>query len=169
MKLKLSFLVSVFSFLLYAQSAPSYYAGVNFNKTGNDLKSELASLITATHTKVISYSELQTLMKTSDADPDKPGNLLLIYGSQASGTHQRSRPVGGTWNREHVYAKSKGTPNLGTSGPGADGHHLRPADNTLNSTRGSLFLMTVPAQQPIKRAVVAGIPEKNGKVMLPES
>lgn len=139
MKLKLSFLVSVFSFLLYAQSAPSYYAGVNFNKTGNDLKSELASLITATHTKVISYSELQTLMKTSDADPDRPGNLLLIYGSQASGTHQRSRPVGGTWNREHVYAKSKGTPNLGTSGPGADGHHLRPADNTLNSTRGSLL------------------------------
>lgn len=139
MKLKLSFLVSIFSFLLYAQSAPSYYAGVNFNKTGNDLKSELASLITATHTKVISYSELQTLMKTSDADPDKPGNLLLIYGSQASGTHQRSRPVGGTWNREHVYAKSKGTPNLGTSGPGADGHHLRPADNTLNSTRGSLL------------------------------
>ncbi|WP_332030855.1 endonuclease, partial [Kaistella sp.] len=139
MKLKLSFLVSIFSFSLYAQSAPSYYAGVNFNKTGNDLKSELASLITATHTKVISYSELQTLMKTSDADPDKPGNLLLIYGSQASGTHQRSRPVGGTWNREHVYAKSKGTPNLGTSGPGADGHHLRPADNTLNSTRGSLL------------------------------
>lgn len=139
MKLRLSFLVSIFSFLLYAQSAPSYYAGVNFNKTGNDLKSELASLITATHTKVISYSELQTLMKTSDADPDKPGNLLLIYGSQASGTHQRSRPVGGTWNREHVYAKSKGTPNLGTSGPGADGHHLRPADNTLNSTRGSLL------------------------------
>ncbi|MBU4539196.1 MAG: endonuclease [Weeksellaceae bacterium] len=138
MKLKLSFLVSIFSFLLYAQTAPSYYSGVDFTKTGNDLKSQLATLITNTHTKTISYSELQTLMKTSDADPDTPGNLLLIYGSQSSGTHQRSRPVGGTWNREHVYAKSKGTPNLGTSGPGADGHHLRPADNTLNSTRGSL-------------------------------
>ncbi len=139
MKLKLSFLVSLFSFLLHAQSAPAYYNSVNFNKTGNALKSDLTNLITATHTKVISYSELQTLMKTSDVDPAVPGNLLLIYGSQASGTHQRSRPVGGTWNREHVYAKSKGTPNLGTSGPGADGHHLRPADNTLNSTRGSLL------------------------------
>src|SRR5690606_25203931 len=139
MKLKLSFLVSLFSFLLHAQSAPAYYNSVNFNKTGNALKSDLTDLITATHTKVISYSELQTLMKTSDVDPAVPGNLLLIYGSQASGTHQRSRPVGGTWNREHVYAKSKGTPNLGTSGPGADGHHLRPADNTLNSTRGSLL------------------------------
>lgn len=138
MKLKLSFLVSIFSILLYAQSAPAYYSGVNFNKSGNDLKSELATLITNTHTTVISYSELQQLMKSSDVDPENPANLLLIYGSQSSGTHQRSRAIGGSWNREHVYAKSKGTPNLGTSGPGADGHHLRPADNTLNSTRGNL-------------------------------
>ncbi len=138
MKLKLSFLVSIFSILLYAQSAPAYYSGVNFNKTGNELKSELATLITNTHSTVISYSELQQLMKSSDVDPENPANLLLIYGSQSSGTHQRSRPIGGSWNREHVYAKSKGTPNLGTSGPGADGHHLRPSDNTLNSTRGNL-------------------------------
>ena len=139
MKLKLSFLASILSFLIYAQSAPAYYSGVNFTKTGNALKSDLATLITSTHTKTISYSELKTLMTTSDLDPQNPANLLLIYGSQNSGTHQRSRPVGGSWNREHVYAKSKGTPNLGTSGPGADGHHLRPSDITLNSTRGSLL------------------------------
>ena len=138
MKLKLSLLAGIVSLGMFAQSAPSYYAGINFNKTKNELKNDLASLITTTHTKVISYSELQTLMKTSDVDPANPSNLLLIYGSQSSGTHQRSRPIGGSWNREHVYAKSKGTPNLGTSGPGADGHHLRPADNTLNSTRGNL-------------------------------
>ena len=139
MKLKLSFFAGIVSLFASAQSAPSYYSGVNFSKTGNALKSDLATLITSTHTKTISYSELQTLMKTSDVDPQNPANLLLIYGSQSSGIHQRSRPVGGSWNREHVYAKSKGTPNLGTSGPGADGHHLRPADNTLNSTRGSLL------------------------------
>lgn len=139
MKLKLSFFAGIVSLFAFAQSAPSYYSGVNFSKTGNALKSELATLITSTHTNTISYSELQTLMKSSDVDPHNPANLLLIYGSQSSGIHQRSRPVGGSWNREHVYAKSKGTPNLGTSGPGADGHHLRPADNTLNSTRGSLL------------------------------
>ena len=140
MKLKLSFLAIIFAVIAFAQSAPSYYSGINFNKTKNDLKADLATLITNTHTQTISYSAgLASLFKTSDADPDNPSNLLLIYGSQASGTHQRSRPYSGTWNREHVYAKSKGTPNLGTSGPGADGHHLRPADNTLNSTRGSLL------------------------------
>ena len=140
MKLKLSFLAIIFAVIAFAQSAPSYYSGINFNKTKNDLKADLATLITNTHTQTISYSAgLASLFKTSDADPDNPSNLLLIYGSEASGTHQRSRPYSGSWNREHVYAKSKGTPNLGESGPGADGHHLRPADITLNSTRGSLL------------------------------
>jgi endonuclease I/chitodextrinase len=140
MKLKFSFLAGIISFVSFAQSAPSYYSGINFNKTKNELKNDLATLITTTHTQTISYSAgLASLFKTSDADPENPANMLLIYGSQASGTHQRSRPYGGGWNREHVYAKSKGTPNLGESGPGSDGHHLRPADNTLNSTRGSLL------------------------------
>ncbi|UQB69707.1 endonuclease [Epilithonimonas zeae] len=140
MKLKVSFLASMISFIGFAQSAPSYYSGVNFNKTKNELKADLATLITTTHTQTIAYSAgLASLFKTSDADPANPNNILLMYGSQSSGTHQRSRPYSGSWNREHVYAKSKGTPNLGTSGPGSDGHHLRPADNTLNSTRGSLL------------------------------
>ncbi|WP_312825973.1 endonuclease [Epilithonimonas sp.] len=140
MKLKLSFFASIISFIAFAQSAPAYYSSVNFNKTKNELKSELATLITNTHTQTIAYSAgLASLFKTSDADLENPSNILLMYGSQSSGTHQRSRPYTGSWNREHVYAKSKGTPNLGTSGPGSDGHHLRPADNTLNSTRGSLL------------------------------
>jgi len=140
MKLKLSFFASIISFIAFAQSAPAYYSGVNFNKTKNELKSELATLITNTHTQTIAYSAgLASLFKTSDADLENPSNILLMYGSQSSGTHQRSRAYTGSWNREHVYAKSKGTPNLGTSGPGSDGHHLRPADNTLNSTRGSLL------------------------------
>ncbi len=140
MKLKFSFLASVISFVAFAQSAPAYYSGINFNKTKNELKADLATLITTTHTQTISYSAgLAALFKTSDADLENPSNILLMYGSQSSGTHQRSRPYTGSWNREHVYAKSKGTPNLGESGPGSDGHHLRPADNTLNSTRGSLL------------------------------
>lgn len=140
MKLKFSFLASIISFVIFAQSAPAYYSGVNFNKTKNDLKGDLATLITNTHTNSVSYSAgLANLFKTSDADPENPNNLLLMYGSQSSGTHQRSRPYNGSWNREHVYAKSKGTPNLGESGPGADGHHLRPTDVQLNSTRGSLL------------------------------
>lgn len=138
MKYKFTLLGCFLAFFAQAQSAPAYYSSVNFEKTKNELKKDLASLITKTHTKTISYSELKTLMTKSDVDPDNPANLLLIYGSKSSGTHQRSRSIGESWNREHVYAKSQGTPNLGTSGPGADGHHLRPADISLNSSRGHL-------------------------------
>lgn len=139
MKLKLTLFLSIFCWLLYGQSAPAYYAGIDFTKTGNVLKSEVADRIIGTHEKMISYGELLDLLKVSDVDPENSNNLLLIYGSQSSGKHQRSRSIGGSWNREHVYAKSRGTPNLGTSGAGADGHHLRPADVGLNSDRGNLL------------------------------
>ncbi|MFV0146318.1 endonuclease [Empedobacter falsenii] len=139
MKLKFTFLSFALALFAQAQKAPAYYSSIDFNKSKNELKNELATLISDTHKKNVSYSAgLKELFKTSDADPQNPSNLLLIYGSQDSGTHQRSRSFSGSWNREHVYAKSKGTPNLGTSGPGADGHHLRPADMSLNSTRGNL-------------------------------
>ena len=70
----------------------------------------------------------------------------MIYGytDSTTGTTSRRRGIndhgGGStdWNREHVYPKSLGTPNLGTSGPGADGHHLRPSDVGFNSQRGNL-------------------------------
>lgn len=139
MKLKISFLASVFSLALYAQSAPAYYSNVDFKKTKNDLKVDLAKLITDTHTVKIEYSKgLATLFKTSDADLENPSNMLLMYGSQSSGMHQRSRPYTGSWNREHVYAQSQGTPALGKQGAGSDGHHLRPSDVQLNSSRGHL-------------------------------
>ena len=44
----------------------------------------------------------------------------------------------GDWNREHTYPKSLGNPNLGSSGPGSDSHHLRPSDVGYNSQRGNL-------------------------------
>lgn len=139
MKPKFTILLLLISFLVFGQTAPSYYNGIDFTKTGNELKNQLATLITNTHTKNLNYSsELPAVLRVSDADPEIQGNILLIYGSESSGIHQRSRSVNGTWNKEHVYAKSLGTPNLGESGPGSDAHHLRPSDNTLNSNRGNL-------------------------------
>ncbi|MDG4950180.1 endonuclease [Weeksellaceae bacterium KMM 9724] len=137
MKIKFTILHFIISIVALAQSAPAYYNSIDFSKTGNEMKAQLTSLITSTHTNVISYNEVRELIKTSDKDPNNPNNILLIYGSESSGTHQRSRSVNGDWNREHVYAKSKGTPNLGNSGPGADGHHIRPADMRLNSMRSN--------------------------------
>ncbi|GGF01948.1 Por secretion system C-terminal sorting domain-containing protein [Chishuiella changwenlii] len=141
MKLRFTFFSLFLALFIYAQTAPAYYNGVNFSKTRNDLKEDLVSLITRTHTNKTTYDELRQLLPKSDADPQNPKNMLLIYGySDSSGKYQRSRassPVS-NWNREHVFAKSQASPNLGTAGPGADGHHLRPADISFNSERSNI-------------------------------
>ena len=126
---------------------PSYYSDVNLNLSGQALQDELSVKIINTHTTNLSYTPgVWDALKLSDLDPNDPSKVLLIYGwNDTDGTtsNDRSRSKddngGGStdWNREHVYAKSLGNPNLGTSGPGADAHHLRPSDVGWNSIRGN--------------------------------
>ena len=143
-KLSLIVLLAI-SAVAYAQ-IPTYYNDVNLNLTGTSLRDELATKVINTHTTTLSYG--WTVIQQTDLDPSNSANVLLIYGSNdADGNYitDRTRSVnsnGGTngtdWNREHTYPKSLGNPNLGTSGPGADVHHLRASDVTLNNQRGSL-------------------------------
>lgn len=70
----------------------------------------------------------------TDADPKKPGNLILFYSQQSISAKWDG---GNTWNREHVIPKSIGW-GYNQSGPGSDIHHIRPADNRVNSTRNNL-------------------------------
>ena len=147
MKHKLLFFLLIASLSIFSQ-VPSYYNDVNLNLSGSALKNELATKIINTHTTNLSYTPgVWNALKQTDLDPNDPSKVLLIYGySDTDGNYVTDRTRdkdanGGTagtqWNREHVYAKSLGNPNLGTSGPGADAHHLRPADISFNSQRGS--------------------------------
>jgi len=69
----------------------------------------------------------------SDEDPNNSNNFILIY----TGRSISKTSVYPDWNREHVWAKSHG--DFGTSAPaGTDAHHIRPADVSVNSDRGSL-------------------------------
>lgn len=133
----------VFLFLIgicLRAQVPDYYKSIHLDKSGNELKQELSLLITNTHTHQLSYGDLWNVLKNSDRDPQNSNNILLIYGNENNdGKYARSRNRNSkNWNREHVFAKSLGNPNLGTEGPGADAHHLRPADESLNSDRGNL-------------------------------
>ncbi|MFA5283529.1 MAG: endonuclease [Bacilli bacterium] len=79
-----------------------------------------------------SYTNLTTMTAITDADPDIPGNIILLYS--------RNSVYGGwipnCWNREHVWCQSLSY--WGTeTGPGSDIHHLRPATSSLNSTRNN--------------------------------
>ncbi|MFT3793218.1 endonuclease [Flavobacterium sp.] len=151
-------LVTLFTtgFIFAQAGAPAtpYYNGFNWSQTGMTLKAALATKITSTHTNTLSYQEAENALKIVDLDPTDASNnnVLLIYGfsnnicpaSTADDNDHRRRNKNSDgagascqWNREHTYAKSLGTPDLGESGPGADAHHLRASDVQRNGDRGS--------------------------------
>ncbi len=148
MKKIISFSFLLIPFLLLAQ-IPAYYNDVNLSLSGIALKNELATKIISTHTHNLSYSNIWSVSKITDLDPNDPTHtkVILLYGYDDNDGNYvtdrtRSKNANGgnngtDWNREHTYAKSLGNPNLGTSGPGSDAHHLRPADVSFNSQRSS--------------------------------
>ncbi|CAL2104844.1 putative secreted protein (Por secretion system target) [Tenacibaculum sp. 190524A02b] len=137
----LSLLLFIGSYAIFSQQ--NYYNDVDLTKSGLALKDELATKIVNTHTRTLSYSQVWDACKATDVNPDNSNEVLLIYGYSSTGTTARTRGINenggstGDWNREHTYPKSLGNPNLGTSGAGADAHHLRPSDVQHNGKRGS--------------------------------
>ncbi len=135
----------LFSAYVYSQ-APAYYNGTDITQTGDNLKTNLATLI-ATNVTNLSYTlgVWNALMQT-DLDPTDPTKVILIYGYDDTDTdirNDRTRGVTnnggnvGDWNREHIFPRSLGNPNLGSTGPGSDAHHLRPSDVQFNSLRSN--------------------------------
>lgn len=143
--------LSLFLFLMYAvcvfaQPADQveYYKNIDFTLTGTALKAELANRITTTHSRKLTYKQIWDATKITDLLPSNSNEVVLIYGwKNGSGQHAYSRAKNsnggnnGQWNREHVYAKSLGSPNLGETGPGSDAHHLRSCDVQWNAARGN--------------------------------
>ncbi|MGG8497462.1 endonuclease [Tenacibaculum sp. TC6] len=146
MKKLLFFIVTLTSLWIYSQ-VPSYYNDVNINLAGSDLKDALSVKIISTHTTVLTYTpDVWNALKQTDISPSDNTKVVLIYGwddTDTDITNDLTRDKdnhgsgSGVWNREHVYAKSLANPDLGTTGPGADAHNLRPADSQRNSTRNN--------------------------------
>lgn len=116
----------------------NYYEATQ-NLWGAELKSALHNIIDE-HTEFpysSSSPDVWDMLKDTDEDPDNPDNVILLYtGWSYAKADQNTGDIYG-WNREHTWAKSHG--DFGTNPPaGTDGHHLRPADVTVNGARGSL-------------------------------
>jgi len=141
MKKFLILLFTILSVSIFSQQ--NYYIGIDFTKYGIALKNDLAAKIISTHKNFLSYSEIWEVCKITDVNPNNSSEVILIYGYSSSGTTSKTRGINdnggnnGDWNREHTYPKSIGNPNLGTTGPGSDAHHLRPSDVQYNGQRGS--------------------------------
>lgn len=134
---------------LFWGQIPNYYSSIDFNTTQEQLKIQLAELITETHTYNLSYTPgVWNAVKQTDLDPTNSDNVLLIYSHEnGTGMYEESRDKDlsyhgngsddGKWTREHVYARSLGTPNLGFENAGADAHALRACDANVNSWRSN--------------------------------
>jgi endonuclease I len=160
------------SFSQNGAPANPYYNGFNWNQSGNSLKTALATKITTTHTKLLTYNQTENALKIIDRDPNDAINVFLVYGFSSNictytnvagvesyGTYsnwnehrkrhkEADQPAAVApnpaitqcvWNREHVFAKSLGTPNLTDTSPdaGTDAHHIRTSDVDRNALRGS--------------------------------
>ena len=133
---------------------PSYYNGLDLTKTGNDLFLELSVRISETHTSIpytASTTDIWDACKLADEDPEISTNVLLIYGFNDDDgildtDRTRSKDATdsgggdvGTWNREHIFAKSLAIPVLNTDapGPGTDVYNLKAADSERNTLRSN--------------------------------
>ena len=155
---KISTLLFAVTFAFGQNGAPAvpYYNGFNWTLSGIALKTELATKTITKHTNILTYSQTENSILVTDLDPTDATNtnLLLVYGfstntclSSASDdkdhrTRDKNMQDAGTadpclWNKEHTFPKTLGVPNLGTSGPGADAHHIRAADKKRNADRGT--------------------------------
>jgi len=126
--------------LLSAQSEydppADYYAGAE-GLVGDVLRDELQSIID--DHKNLGYDAARAALRTLEADPENEDNILLIY----SGLSVPGFRFNTDWNREHVWPQSFGADS--ETIPGADLHHLYPADPGVNSARSNkIFDYTDP-------------------------
>jgi len=133
------------SLILRSQIPDGYYSAAE-GLRGEALQAALYSVVKG-HTE-FPYSSSGTdtwdILKESDRDPDNVENVILFYTGWSVNANQEYNNENG-WNREHVWAKSRG--DFGTSpGPGTDTHHLRPSDITVNFARNNRWFdsCTIP-------------------------
>lgn len=124
-------------FVVVEAVAPtSYYNGTE-GLSGNDLLNELAEITKNNHSYYTTYGDIRYSAKgnpSSDRDPNNSSNLLDFYSKISV---KSAWDGGNTWNREHVWPQSLSGELYGTSGAGADVHHIRPTISSINSSRGN--------------------------------
>lgn len=117
-----------FDATFYTQNIPSnYYDDVDTSLTGENFRRMLSPIISKGYVKH-SYTTNNEVLKYTDPDPIGNGNIICLYTGQSLAY--------GSWNKEHVWAKSHGFPTESWD-PYSDAHHLRPTQNAINSSRSN--------------------------------
>lgn len=108
-----------------------YYVDAN-DLVGTNLKKALRTII-STGVKATSYADLKSKLPYTDASLTDSSKMKLLYSNHLVNAKWDDTA---TWNREHVWPKSKGW--FDNSGAGSDIHHIRPENTNVNSVRGNL-------------------------------
>lgn len=124
-----------------AAAAADPYAALS-GLEGTDLKRAVSSIAARGH-RPLSYRALWDVLKEADKHPSRPGHVVGVY-SRATVPEQcteGSAPSSCelTWNREHVWPKSKVFPRR-EQWAHTDAHHVAAEVVRCNSLRGNLDL-----------------------------
>ncbi|WP_285164701.1 endonuclease [Shewanella goraebulensis] len=119
-----------------AYNRDEYYSDViNGSFDTPEAMKQAISVVIADGHQQLSYSEVWTVVTHSDEDPSDSMNVLELYTGNSIAKNSNAGN-GGSWNREHVWAKSHGFPSESQLGY-TDAHHLRPTNDRVNSTRSN--------------------------------
>lgn len=120
--------------LKMAGASSSYYSSAN-TSSASALRSSLHNIIDDS-TKV-SYDGIWAIIAQAEQDPMNSSNVLEVY---KNASYVKATGGNNNYNREHVWPKSLGFPNDGsTNYPYTDAHHLFASDISYNSTRGNKY------------------------------
>ncbi len=146
------------TFGIVANTKPAgYYDSLN-GLSGTALKQEIQNIIANPNlVQAQSYGDVYDILKDADQNPANSSQVWLIYTEEGRSKldQQFSSSIIGKWNREHIYAQSRGGFTDGTSGfadginvwlptgPNdiltghSDAHHIRAVDGSENSSRNN--------------------------------
>ena len=141
----------------YSTDASTYYQDITAT-SGKPLAGQLHDLITSTHKTYTTYDDNgkngyqnQTDRYYENGSPVN-GYIYEFYSGVKwpDGWNSNAGNTSGGYNREHVWCQSKSTGLWGTTGGGADMHHIRPSETRLNSARGNNPFGEVPNRESHK-------------------
>ena len=118
--------------------------------TGEVLNRQLADLMSAEHIQR-RYGDFKQSAAIHDQDPDRPGNILLVYSRDSV---PASWDAGHTWSRQHLWPPSRQPEaNLSDSTRGhlSDPHALRPVDPQISSSRSNTPFGSDPTTGDFRR------------------
>lgn len=126
----------------YSTDASTYYQNITAT-SGKPLAGQLHDLITSTHKTYTTYDDngkngyqKQTDRYYENGSPVN-GYIYEFYSGVKwpDGWSSNAGNTSGGYNREHVWCQSHSNGLWGTTGGGADMHHIRPSETRLNSAR----------------------------------